>query len=204
MHSTLNTRQKANLLFALWALVIVGFFSFSTRQEYYTIPALPGMALLVGGWMAKEADPTADSAYRRAGRISSAVLFVIVALGSVIGIALLLSSQAPAPGTDLADLLRKNPTEYDLSLGHFLDLTPQALGAFRGPLLWSGDFIGAGRRIELVPALAWTSQARQRGTCLDDGRVTGLRTLRICDLLADFIFAATCSGNSTALSAGET
>ena len=33
--------------------VIVGFFSFSTRQDYYTIPALPGMALLVGGWLAK-------------------------------------------------------------------------------------------------------------------------------------------------------
>jgi len=47
----------------------------------------------------------------------------------------LLSSHAPAPGTDLADLLKKNPQDYNLALGHFLDLTPQALGAFRGPLL---------------------------------------------------------------------
>jgi hypothetical protein len=47
----------------------------------------------------------------------------------------LILSKAPAPGTDLADLLKKNPTEYALSMGHFLDLTPQALGAFRGPLL---------------------------------------------------------------------
>ena len=115
--------------------MIVGFFSFSTRQEYYTIPALPGMAYSSAGGWRKNPLRTADPAYRRAGRISSVVLLVIVALGSVVGIALLLSSQAPAPGTDLADLLRKNPTEYDLSLGHFLDLTPQALGAFRGPLL---------------------------------------------------------------------
>jgi 4-amino-4-deoxy-L-arabinose transferase-like glycosyltransferase len=135
LHSVLSTSQKANLLFALWALVIVGFFSFSTRQEYYTIPALPGMALLVGGWLAKESAADAAPAYRRTGKISSVVLLVIVALGSMVGIALLLSSRAPAPGTDLADLLRKNPIEYDLSLGHFLDLTPQALGAFRGPLL---------------------------------------------------------------------
>ena len=36
-------------MFFLWNVVIVGFFSLSTRQEYYTIPAIPGMALLVGG-----------------------------------------------------------------------------------------------------------------------------------------------------------
>jgi 4-amino-4-deoxy-L-arabinose transferase-like glycosyltransferase len=135
MRSNLSTRQRANLLFVLWVLAIVGFFSFSTRQEYYTIPAVPGMALLLGGWLAREADPAADPRYRRAGKISSAVLFVIVALGSALGIVLLLSSKAPAPGTDLADLLVKNPADYNLALGHFLDLTPQALGAFRGPLL---------------------------------------------------------------------
>jgi hypothetical protein len=44
-------------------------------------------------------------------------------------------SHRPVPGADLADLLKKNPTEYNLSLGHVLDLTPRALGAFRGPLL---------------------------------------------------------------------
>jgi hypothetical protein len=36
---------------------------------------------------------------------------------------------------DLADLLKKNPQDYDFSLGHVLDFTPQALGMFRGPLL---------------------------------------------------------------------
>jgi 4-amino-4-deoxy-L-arabinose transferase-like glycosyltransferase len=130
MRSKLSTRQTANLLFVLWVLAIVGFFSFSTRQEYYTIPAVPGMALLVGGWLAREADPAADPSYRRAGKISSAVLFLVVAIGSLLGIVLLLSSKAPAPGTDLADLLVKNPADYDLALGHFLDLTPQAVVSF--------------------------------------------------------------------------
>src|SRR5215472_4235639 len=50
----MDHRQRANLLFALWALVILVFFSFSTRQEYYTIPALPAIALLVGGWLQRE------------------------------------------------------------------------------------------------------------------------------------------------------
>src|SRR6202521_3581295 len=74
----LDARQRGNLFFALWALVIVVFFSFSTRQEYYTIPALPALALLVGGWLAKESDAAAASQIRRAGRISSAVLLAIV------------------------------------------------------------------------------------------------------------------------------
>jgi 4-amino-4-deoxy-L-arabinose transferase-like glycosyltransferase len=162
--SDLSTRQKASLLFVLWVLVIVGFFSFSTRQEYYTIPAVPGMALLVGGWLAKEADPAADPKYRRAGKISSAVLFVIAAAGSALGIVLLLSSRAPAPGTDLADLLVRNPADYDLALGHFLDLTPQALGAFRGPLLGAivSFVLGAG----LNWYLRWRGRPRLGNTAL--------------------------------------
>jgi len=130
-----NTEQRANLLFVLWVLVIVVFFSFSTRQEYYTIPAVPGVALLLGGWLAKESESRSDSPERRAGRTSSLVFLVMVAIASVIGLVFLFSSRAPAPGTDLADLLKKHPQEYDLSLGHFLDLTPEAMGSFRVPLL---------------------------------------------------------------------
>jgi 4-amino-4-deoxy-L-arabinose transferase-like glycosyltransferase len=132
LRSGLNPRRRANLLFFLSALVIVGFFSFSTRQEYYTIPALPGLALLVGGWLGIESKNRLTA---RAGRISSTIFLGIAVVGSVIGLVLLYSSRVPASGTDLADLLRKNPQEYDLSLGHFLDLTPQALEAFQAPLL---------------------------------------------------------------------
>jgi 4-amino-4-deoxy-L-arabinose transferase-like glycosyltransferase len=142
----LDRQQRANLLFFLWALVIVGFFSFSTRQEYYTIPALPGAALLVGGWLLRESGPAARESDRRAGRISSIVLLVFGVLGFVAGMYLLSVSHRPAPGADLADLLKKNPEDYNFSLGHVLDLTPQALGAFRGPLLGAslGLFLGTG------------------------------------------------------------
>jgi hypothetical protein len=146
LRTALDARQRANLLFALWALVIVVFFSFSTRQEYYTIPAVPALALLVGGWLAKESDPAADPAHRRAGKISSVVFFAFAVVGSLAGLVLLISSRPPAPGTELADLLKKNPQDYDFALGHLLDLTPQALGAFRGPMLGAvvSLFLGAG------------------------------------------------------------
>jgi 4-amino-4-deoxy-L-arabinose transferase-like glycosyltransferase len=138
--------RRANLLFLLWALVILVFFSFSTRQEYYTIPALPAIALLVGGWLARESSAVVNESDLRAGRISSSALFVLGALGFTAGMVVLLVSHRPAPGADLADLLTKNPEDYNLSLGHVLDLTPQALGAFRGPLLGAslGLFLGTG------------------------------------------------------------
>jgi len=132
--SQMTRRQRANLMFILWSLVIVGFFSFSTRQEYYTIPSIPGMALLVGGWLARERMSAADSGERRAGRVSAGVLVFLGAAIAVVGFALFFFSKVPAPGTDLSQLLKKNPGEYALSFGHFLDLTPQAMGAFRVPL----------------------------------------------------------------------
>lgn len=153
LRSGLEPRHSAHLLFFLSALVILVFFSFSTRQEYYTIPALPGMALLIGGWLATEAK---DRHAARFGRVSSIVFLVIAAVGSVIGLVLLFSSRVPPSGTDLADLLRKNPQEYDLSLGHFLDLTPQALEAFQAPLL------GAVISLLTGASLNWLLRKRRR------------------------------------------
>jgi 4-amino-4-deoxy-L-arabinose transferase-like glycosyltransferase len=152
----LDRRHSANLLFFLWAIVIVGFFSFSTRQEYYTIPALPGMALLVGGWLARESGPAARESDCRAGRISSIALFAFGALAFVAGMVVLFISHRPAPGAELADLLKKNPQDYNLSLGHVLDLTPQALGAFWGPLL------GASLGLLLGTGLNWILRRRGR------------------------------------------
>ena len=151
----LSLPQKANLLFTLWVVVIVGFFSFSTRQEYYTLPALPGLALLIGSWLAKESDSTPDAAERRAGQISSAVFLALAVVGAAVGLALLISSRTPPPGTDLATLLSRNPTEYDLSLGHVLDLTPEALGALRVPLL--------GAVVSLLAGAAANWWMRRRG-----------------------------------------
>ena len=133
--SALDPQSRANLLFFLWAIVIVGFFSFSTRQEYYTIPALPAIALLVGGWLARESSPAATESDRRAGKISSTALFVIGGIALVAGAYFLAISHTPPPGVDLAELLKANPEDYNFSLGHVFDLTPRALGLFRWPLL---------------------------------------------------------------------
>ncbi len=156
LRDRLDLPQRASLLFALWALVVASFFSFSTRQEYYTVPALPAMALLAGGWLAKESSSPTASRERRAGAISSAMLFAIALAGSAVGLILLATSHPPAPGVDLADLLKKNPRDYDFSLGHFLDLTTPALGAFRVPLL------GTVVSLSLGTGLNWLFRKRGR------------------------------------------
>jgi hypothetical protein len=48
---------------------------------------------------------------------------------------LALTAPSPQPGVTLTDLLNSNPANYNLSLGHIFDLTTQAMGFFRGPLL---------------------------------------------------------------------
>ena len=134
----LSKEERATLLFAVWALVIMAFFSFSSRQEYYVIPALPGVALLLGGWMARESSSPLESRERRSGRVSSLVLLVIGVAACVACVILAVQSKTPPANYDIAELLKKNPQDYALSFGHFLDLTPQAMGAFKLPLLVTG------------------------------------------------------------------
>jgi 4-amino-4-deoxy-L-arabinose transferase-like glycosyltransferase len=123
------------LLFFLWAVFILLFFSFSTRQEYYLAPALPGLALLLGNWLAQESSSAYGSDSARSGRISATVFLVVGLLISGLTLTLAIISHPPPLGVELADLLKKNPQAYVLSLGHFLDLTGSAMSLFRGPLI---------------------------------------------------------------------
>jgi 4-amino-4-deoxy-L-arabinose transferase-like glycosyltransferase len=133
----LSRRARANLLFAVWTIFVLLFFSFSTRQEYYVLPALPALTLLIAGWMQRERD-SEDDKLKRSERLASSILMV---LGIVVFTActiLVAFSHRPPAGADISQLLRKNPGEYALSFGHIFDLTPQAMGFFRLPLLITG------------------------------------------------------------------
>lgn len=141
---SLDASQGALLLCAVWALVILVFFSFSSRQEYYTIPALPGLAIILGAWMSQEQGAPEGSAIRRAGRRIIAVVLGIAAPLFTIAMLLLWYSESVPKGTDLADILTKNPEKYALSFGHIFDLTPQAMGLFRPPLAISALALMAG------------------------------------------------------------
>ncbi len=179
LRGQLSANQRASLFLFICALVVVGFFTLSTRQEYYTLPAIPALALLLGGWLGKEsAAPERES---RSSIISSAVLFAVVVLGSAVGTALLISSKPAAPGADLAGLLQKNPQDYDLALGHFLDLT-----AHRGGC-------------QSVPPLQAQTSLRKYGAGCNDGCFISLRALGFCHLFSDPFLKAARAGDPEAL-----
>lgn len=134
----LSAQQRATLVFFLWPLLVLLFFSFSSRQEYYVLPGLPGVALLLGGWLARETASQPESAERRSGRISSLVLVLVGVAVCIACFMLAWEAKTPPPNYDIAELLKQNPQDYALSFGHFLDLTPQAMGAFKTPLLVTG------------------------------------------------------------------
>ena len=157
-----TSQEAALLLFFVWAIVILLFFSFSTRQEYYLAPALPALALLLGNWLARELPAQFGSDLARSGRLSATVYLVVGWLIATLTATLAIISHPPPPGVELADLLNKNPSAYVLSLGHFLDLTSSAMSMFRGPLIGTAlaFFFGAGlhwflRRLGTCRAANW-------------------------------------------------
>jgi 4-amino-4-deoxy-L-arabinose transferase-like glycosyltransferase len=135
LRGPLDRRSQAWLLLGIWAVFVLLFFSFSTRQEYYVAPALPGLALLIGYWLARESEAPFSSSFARAGRRSALVLLVFGLVIAIAASVLAATTHAPAPGSDISDVLNANPDVYTLSLGHVLDLTTGAMAFFRGPLI---------------------------------------------------------------------
>ncbi len=56
-------RREAALTLLLWTALVMGFFTLSARQEYYSLPCMPAFALMAGGLLAAaDRDPTAPGA----------------------------------------------------------------------------------------------------------------------------------------------
>ena len=139
-HNTRTTLQsltpieRTNLLLILWTAVPLLFFSLSTRQEYYVLPALPPMILLIAALLAESGQPVLAAFTLKSILRISTVLLVFGTIAAATALFFILNSRAPAPSTDLSTLLQENPGDYALSFGHFLDLTGPAMGLFRLPL----------------------------------------------------------------------
>jgi 4-amino-4-deoxy-L-arabinose transferase-like glycosyltransferase len=137
------SENEAALTLLLWTAIVMGFFTLSSRQEYYSLPAIPALALMAGGLLARAectrsgiADP---AAYRSTLHWSAWFLVPITSFIAAICGYFALTAPRPVPGpdgriSDLSSLLSTHPDLYNLSLGHLYDLTGAAMGLFRGPL----------------------------------------------------------------------
>jgi 4-amino-4-deoxy-L-arabinose transferase-like glycosyltransferase len=148
--------QAMTLLLLIWIAVIIGFFSFSTRQEYYTLPALPALAVLSGRVLADIERATSrqlslhNSAAIKCAEIAhwSLACMGLAALASAI--AILVTVKGVKISGDISETLTKNPDYYALSLGHIFDLTPASFAALRGPVLGTGLALSLGSLLSLI------------------------------------------------------
>ncbi len=125
--------RQAALTLLLWAGVVLVFFTFSARQEYYSLPAIPALALMVGGLLARaDRDPSGQSA-RNVLRWHRWLLLPISSLLAAVALFFAIAAPHIDPHTDIATLLSQGG-DYNLSLSHLFDLTGRAMGLFRAPL----------------------------------------------------------------------
>lgn len=120
---------RIRLLAVCWIGVVMLFFTFSTTQEYYSMPIYPAVAILLGSIIATRRK-WVGMAVRVCGVISFVALLAIAAV-------LLLVRNLPSPG-DISMALHQHPGLYRLSLGHMADLTLPAFAYLKVPLALAG------------------------------------------------------------------
>lgn len=144
---------KTRLLALCWTGFVLVFFTFSTTQEYYSMPCYPALALLLGSAMAE------GGAWVRWGtRVLSAILGCCAIAAATLW---LLTRGLATPG-DISSALSQNPDAYTLSLGHIEDLNLKSFAYLRAPLLAAaiaffigtiGTALATGRRAFLAAAV---------------------------------------------------
>jgi 4-amino-4-deoxy-L-arabinose transferase-like glycosyltransferase len=132
---------KMRLMAVCWAGFLLIFFTFSTTQEYYSMPCYPALALLLGSAMAAEGKWIRRGTYLLCGVAAAAALATLTLF--------FLVRNVPAPG-DISSALASHPGAYKLSLGHMEDLTIESFAYLRAPLLiaaaaFVGGVLGAFR-----------------------------------------------------------
>jgi 4-amino-4-deoxy-L-arabinose transferase-like glycosyltransferase len=116
---------RTRLLALCWTGFVLVFFTFSTTQEYYSMPCYPAFALLLGCAMAAE-----GVWIRRGTRILSA----IAGTAALVAIGILFYVRNVSVSGDISQALTSHPAVYSLALGHIEDLTMSSFAYLRFPL----------------------------------------------------------------------
>jgi 4-amino-4-deoxy-L-arabinose transferase-like glycosyltransferase len=117
--------QRTQLMAVCWVGVVMLFFTFSTTQEYYSMPIYPALALLIGSAI--------STGGRRVRAATGVLLAISTLLCAALTIVLMLVWRLPAPG-NISRALTQHPELYTFSLGHIRDLTIGAFAYLKLPL----------------------------------------------------------------------
>ena len=126
---------QVRLLGLCWIGFVLVFFTFSTTQEYYSMPCYPALALLLAADLARK--PGMPEKAGLFGTYASAVVTTICAVA--VAAILWMVRSVPTPG-DIAAALQPSLdiNTYTLSLGHMGDLTLRSFAYLRLPLAIAG------------------------------------------------------------------
>ncbi len=151
-------RGRTTLLLTLYAALILGFFSLSTNQEYYTFPAYLPLLLLTAAAITRAEQTFATDRIARRWVTVAHVMFT--ALGALAALTLLWglwTSRHLAFVPDIGDLLaHRSVGNYTLSMSHFFDLTGPSFAALRLPAALAAFALACG------PAIAWLLRQQRR------------------------------------------
>jgi 4-amino-4-deoxy-L-arabinose transferase-like glycosyltransferase len=150
--------QHTTLLLAIFATLVLVFFSLSTNQEYYTFPAyLPLLILIVAALAHAEAAYSEDASARRSITIAHATLTILgIAIALTLAYGLWTSRHLPFV-PDIGDLLaHRGVGNYTLSMSALFDLTGPSFAALRLPAALAAFAFLVG------PAVAWLLRSQRR------------------------------------------
>jgi 4-amino-4-deoxy-L-arabinose transferase-like glycosyltransferase len=116
---------RTRLLALCFTGFLLIFFTFSTTQEYYSMPCYPALALLLGSAIASEG-PWVKWGTRALG--------VIAAVAAAASLTILFLTRSVATPGDISSALGYHPKAYTLALGHMEDLTLASFAYLRIPL----------------------------------------------------------------------
>ncbi|MBZ5533254.1 MAG: glycosyltransferase family 39 protein [Acidobacteriia bacterium] len=159
-----NSRAaRARLMAVCWIAVVMLFFTFSTTQEYYSMPIYPAVALLIGSALASgksglsetgladkssaekslsPKSPSKKSLTEKLLRAGTWTLFSVATLAfAAICLVLVKVWSLPTPG-DISQALSQHPELYTLSLGHMGDLTLNSFAYLKLPLVLAAVAFG--------------------------------------------------------------
>jgi len=142
-YKPVDREGRTRLLAVCWIGFVMVFFTFSTTQEYYSMPIYPAVALLLGSAMLLES---------RSLRWGTRALSAICAACAIAAFSILIAIRhVPAPG-DISHALVRHPGTYTLSLGHMEDLTLDSFAYLRFPLAMADVAFAIGALTSLRPS----------------------------------------------------
>ncbi|HXY51894.1 MAG TPA: glycosyltransferase family 39 protein [Terriglobales bacterium] len=162
-----NSRPGRVRLMALcWIVVVMVFFTFSTTQEYYSMPIYPALALLAGSALAAEGPRV------RLGTRVLLALFTLLCL--TLTFLVVKVWRWPTPGS-IANALTQNSDLYTLSLGHMSDLTLRSFAYLKFPLGLAAFAFGVGA----LGLVVWGGNVRRTALIVAASMIVFFQAVRV-------------------------